>query len=287
MSARSYLFVPADSDRKLEKSRGAGADALIIDLEDSVTVEQKPAARQRAQEFLRDRETLSAELWVRINPLDTQDALMDLVTVVPAGPDGIVLPKMQSVADLIRLANYLDALEAQHDVPPGSIAMLPIVTETPAALFALDDLEFAGNRLSALTWGAEDLATAIGATANRMDDGRWSAPFELARSLCLFAASAAELAAVDTLCADFSDDTALRASCQQARRDGFAGKLAIHPKQVPVINACFTPSEQELERAKAIVDLFAANPGQAALSLDGQMVDIPHLRQAQRLLERA
>ncbi|MEM7278958.1 MAG: CoA ester lyase [Pseudomonadota bacterium] len=287
MSARSYLFVPADSDRKLEKSRGADADALIIDLEDSVTPEQKPAARQRAHDFLQGRGGLSAELWVRINPLDTEDALADLVAIVPAGPDGIVLPKMQSVAELIRLANYLDALEVQHDVAPRSIAMLPIVTETPTALFALDDLEFAGSRLSALTWGAEDLATAIGATTNRMDDGSWSAPFELARSLCLFAASAAELAAVDTLCADFSDDLALRSSCQQARRDGFAGKLAIHPRQVPIINECFTPSETELARAKAIVELFEANPGQAALSLDGQMVDIPHLRQAQRLLERA
>lgn len=288
MTARSLLFVPGDSDRKLAKAAGAGADLLILDLEDAVAPEQKDAARVRVREYLAaHRDRSQTRLWVRINPLDTAASLDDLAMVVAAGPDGIVQPKTRSANDVIRLGHYLDALEKAYALPPGHIQILPVATETPEAMFSLGELSHCGPRLSGITWGAEDLSAAVGATANKDAAGRWTPPFQLARSLCLFAAAAAKVAAIDTLFVDFRDDSGLRAACNEARRDGFTGKLAIHPDQVAAINECFVPSAQEIEHAVRVVALFHESPGVAALQLDGQMVDIPHLRQAERTLARA
>jgi citrate lyase subunit beta/citryl-CoA lyase len=297
VSARSWLFVPGDSDRKLARIEQCGADVVILDLEDSVAPAQKSAARARVYEFLRVYATRSAamqrpdvaarpQLWVRINPLSSTLAEDDLHAVAPAAPAGIVQPKTRSPADAVALAYRLDELEHGYGLRPGSIRILPIATETPAALFAIGDYAQVGARLAGLTWGAEDLSTVIGATATRGSDRAWTSPFEFVRSLCLFGAGAAGVAAVDTLCADFRDRDGLRASCERARRDGFTGKLAIHPDQVPTINECFAPTADELARAQRIVELFAANPDAAALSLDGQMVDIPHLRLAEKTLAR-
>jgi citrate lyase subunit beta/citryl-CoA lyase len=288
VSARSWLFVPGDSDRKLAKIEQCGADAVILDLEDSVAPEQKAAARGRVFEFLRAHASRPApQLWVRINPLNSGLAEADLDAVAPGAPAGIVQPKTCSPADAVALAYRLDELEHGHGLRSGSIRILPIATETPAALFAMGGFAQVGARLAGLTWGAEDLSAVIGASATHEADGAWTAPFEFVRSLCLFGAAAAGVAAIDTLHADYCDREGLRASCGRARRDGFTGKLAIHPDQVAVINEGFAPTADELARARRIVDLFAANPDAAALSLDGRMVDIPHLRLAEKTLARA
>jgi citrate lyase subunit beta/citryl-CoA lyase len=286
--ARSWLFVPGDSERKLAKAEACGADVLILDLEDSVAPEHKTAARILVREYLAARPAQRpAQLWVRVNPAGSADCAADLAAVVAARPDGIVQPKTRSAADVTGLATELERLERRHGLPPIAIRILPIATETPAALFAMGGYAQCGARLAGLTWGAEDLSVAIGATANQEIDGAWTAPFQLARSLCLFGAAAAGVAAIDTLHTDYRDHAGLAASCGAARRDGFSGKLAIHPEQVGVINECFLPSEAELSQARRIVALFAAHPGAAALALDGRMVDTPHLRQAQNILARA
>jgi len=288
VSARSLLFVPGDSDRKLAKCGDSGADLLILDLEDSVAAAHKAGARTRVAEFLRARPvTANTRLWVRTNPLSTPDAATDLEAVIGAKPDGIVQPKTRSFEDVARLGRRLDELEAQHGLPAGKIAILPIATETPEALFSLGGFGRCGARLYGLTWGAEDLSAAIGATAVKDANGEWTAPFQLARSLCLFGAAAAGVAPIDTLHADFRDTAGLRASCSAARRDGFTGKLAIHPDQVPVINESFVPSAAEISEARRIVALFADHPGTAALAFEGRMVDIPHLRRAEKTLARA
>jgi len=288
VTPRSLLFVPGDSDRKLARGADSGADALIIDLEDAVAADAKAAARVRASEFLRAHAgERSAQLWVRINPLDTAEAQADLAAVVAARPDGIVLPKTRSADDVIGLGQLLGALEQRSEVAQGSIRILPVATETPEAIFALGDFRRAGPRLLGMTWGAEDLSAAIGASANREADGSWTQPYQLVRALCLFGAAAAGVPAIDTVYVALRDLAGLRAECAAARRDGFVGKLAIHPDQVAVINECFLPSAAELAHAARVVALFAANPGVAALSLDGRMIDIPHLRQAQGILARA
>ena len=288
MTARSLLFVPGDSDRKLAKSDGFPADILILDLEYSVAPEQKSAARARVAEFMAARpERPRSQLWVRINPIDGPEALADLTAVVGARPDGIMQPKTRSVDDVLRLGDALDELESRHGLAAKSIRILPIATETPEAIFSLGTYGRSGPRLYGLTWGAEDLAAAIGAAGNKRSDGTWTNPFQLARSLCLFGASAAGVLAFDTLHGDIRDRAGLEASCVEARRDGFSGKLAIHPEQVATINECFTPSPDEIAHAKRVVALFAANPGVATLALDGQMLDIPHLRQAHKVLDRA
>lgn len=283
--SRSFLFVPADSERKLEKATVAGADALILDLEDSVMPESRPAARKLAAEFLR--EDRGPETWVRINPLDSPDIVSDLEAVVPAAPFGVVLPKPAGTGDAQRLSAMLDRIEAQQGIESGNTRILPIVTERPAALFRLQGYARSTPRLAGLTWGAEDLSAALGAARSRDEDGRWLPPYELARSLCLIAASAAELPAIDTVYTDFKDLEGLASYAAQARCDGFAGMLAIHPAQVPVINEAFLPGDHELQRAQKIVDLFAANPGAGALGLDGEMIDRPHLIQARKILDMA
>jgi citrate lyase subunit beta/citryl-CoA lyase len=278
---RSFLFVPADSERKLEKARSAGADALILDLEDAVAPAARPQARRLAVDYLQDADNV----WVRINPIDTQDSIADLDAVLPGAPAGIVLPKPRSAADAVVLAERLEGLEKKHGLEPGSTRIMALCTEHPEALFTLDSYIGATPRIDALSWGAEDLAAATGAVANRDDDGNWLPRFEMARSLCLFAAAAAEVAAVDTVYTDFRDLEGLLRYASQARRDGFSGMLAIHPAQVKVINAAFEPTAEELERAARIVRLFDENPGAGTVGLDGKMIDRPHLVQARRLLQ--
>lgn len=274
---RSYLFVPADSERKMKKAAQSGADALILDLEDSVAPAARPDARERCREFLDHAENC----WVRINPIDSDDAAADLEAVMSGAPAGIVLPKACGGDDVAKLATLLD----NFDAPATGI--LPIGTETPAALFALPGIAGSSVRLAALTWGAEDLSAAVGASAVRDEHGAWLPPYELARSLCLFAAHAAEIPAIDTVYTDFRDAEGLAAYAACARRDGFAGMLAIHPAQVDVINRAFVPTAAEVERAERIVALFADNPGAGALGMDGEMIDRPHLVQAERILQLA
>jgi citrate lyase subunit beta/citryl-CoA lyase len=286
---RSFLFVPGDSERKLARGAGSGADALILDLEDSVAPAHKAEARALVADYLRDHAGAGRRprLWVRINPLDGPDALADLAAIVPAAPDGIVLPKPEGPDDVRRCSHYLDALEAAAGLPVGGIPVLPIATETPAAAFRLGDYAGAGlARLHGLSWGAEDLSAALGASTNRAADGGWSDAYRLARSLCLLGAHAAGVAAIETLHADFRDTAGLVASSRAAQAEGFSGRLAIHPDQVGPINEAFTPSADEVAFARQVVALFAANPQAGALSLEGKMLDRPHLVQAQRVLAR-
>ena len=280
---RSYLFVPADSERKMKKASDVGADALILDLEDSIPPDSRPAARELSRNYLVDRE----RVWVRINPIDSADAAADLEAVMPSAPTGIVLPKSRGADDVVRLAAMLDTHERTHGIEAGRTCILPICTETPDALFTLGSYAGSSPRLAAMSWGAEDLSAAVGASAKRNDNGEWLPPYELARSLCLFGAAAAEVAAIDTVYTDFRDEKGLANYAANARRDGFSGMLAIHPEQVDVINRAFVPTTAELERAKRIVALFAENPGAGTLGMDGEMVDRPHLVQAERILQLA
>jgi citrate lyase subunit beta / citryl-CoA lyase len=283
---RSMLFVPGDSEKKIAKSEGFAPDAVILDLEDSVAPANKPAARRIVSDYLTSANRRCA-LYVRINPLDTPDALADLAAIMAARPDGIMLPKAGSAHQCVQLSHYLDAFEAQHGIQRGHTQLIPVATEVPEAVFALGNYAIVGARLVGITWGAEDLAAAIGAIDNRDEAGEWSQPFELTRSLCLFGASAAKVAAIDTLHADYKDDAGLAASSRRARRDGFAGRLAIHPAQVAIINEAFTPTEAEVAHAHQVIALFAANPGVGTLGLNGKMLDMPHLVQAQKTVALA
>lgn len=287
---RSMLFIPGDSEKKIGKIAGCGADAVILDLEDAVSPENKPLARQLTATCLNDhpRSSRKIQLWVRVNPFDTGLTLDDLAAVVAGAPDGIVQPKTDTPEDVRRLSHYLDALEAAHGLPAGSIPILPVATETAVAPFHLGAFAGAGlDRLAGLTWGAEDLSAAVGASTNRDADGEWAFTYKLARSLCLLAAHASGVQAIDTLYADFRDDEGLRASCRAARAEGFTGRLAIHPAQVAAINESFLPSAQELAHARRILDAFAANPGAGTVGLDGKMIDIPHKKGAERILAQA
>lgn len=285
---RSLLFVPADSERKLARAGEAGADAVILDCEDSVAAAAKPDARRLAAAFLREQAAIGAERWVRINPLDTADALADLAAVVAAAPDGVMLPKAAGPGDVARLSHYLDALEAQAGLPAGRIGIIPVATETPAAPFALGDYATAAlPRLRGLTWGAEDLSAALGASTHQRPAGGWADAYALVRSLVLLAAHAAGVEAIDTLLADYRDTDAVLAASQASRAEGFTGRLAIHPAQVAPINDGYRPTEAELDHARRVIAAFAAQPGAGAVGLDGRMLDRPHLRQAERLLEQA
>ncbi|MFO1469372.1 MAG: CoA ester lyase, partial [Steroidobacteraceae bacterium] len=275
---------------KLDKADGAGADALILDLEDSVAPDNKPRARDLVTAFLRARPRAhrASQLWVRINPLDSGLALADLAAVVAADPDGVMLPKADGPEDVRRLSHYLDALEAQHGLEPGSIRIVPVATETAIAPFRLGEYATAGlSRLMGLTWGAEDLAAALGASTNLAADGQWAQTYQLARSLTLLAARAAGVQAIDTLYVNFKDEPGLRASSRASRAEGFTGRLAIHPAQVAAINECYRPSREEIEHAKRVVAAFDASPGAGTIGLDGRMIDIPHLKQARAVLEQA
>lgn len=281
---RSMLFVPADSERKLVKGAETAADALILDLEDAVAPSRTAIARGMALDYLHAHADRSRQqLWVRINPLDTDAALLDLV-VAGGAPDGIVLPKVHSAAEVTRLSHFLDALEVREGVAPGTIRIMPVATETPQALFAFASYEGCSPRLAALTWGAEDLAAALGASTNRRPDGEYDSVYQLACAGCLAAAHAASVQPIDTLWADFNDASGLTKDAARARQRGFTGKIAIHPAQVNAINAAFTPSEDELTWSRRVVELFESNPGMGTVGLDGKMLDMPHLKQAQRVL---
>jgi citrate lyase subunit beta / citryl-CoA lyase len=284
MKLRSMLFVPGDSERKFAKAQGTGADALILDLEDSVAPGEKPRARAAVAALLDGANARPWAFFVRINALDTEFALADLVSVVKPGLDGIMLPKAGGAEDIVRVGHYLDALEAKAGMAAGTVKLCPVATETAAALFQLHSYAPAPPRLAALTWGGEDLAAALGATTNREADGGWTFPYQVARARALFAACAADVIPVDTIHADFRNLKGLEEDCRRSRRDGFLGRMAIHPDQVAVINACYSPNEQEIAAAKRIVEAFAANPGAGALGIDGKMVDIPHLKAARKLL---
>jgi citrate lyase subunit beta/citryl-CoA lyase len=286
MAMRSWLFVPGDSDSKLAKAPDLGADVLIADLEDAVAPQAKIYARQTAASWLEERAG-SAQRWVRINGLDTPMWRDDLAAVMPAAPTGVMLPKAAGPDQVRTLAAELYELEGHHGIPSGSTRILPLVSETPAAALGIPD--YAREqvpRLAGLTWGAEDLAAAIGASRKRDAEGRWTDAFRLVRSMVLLAAHARGLPAIDTLHADFRDLAGLERVAGESRADGFAGMLAIHPAQVEVINRAFTPTEAEVGEARAIVAAFAANPDAGVLQVEGRMVDQPHLEQARRLLDR-
>ncbi|MEW6642866.1 MAG: CoA ester lyase [Pseudomonadota bacterium] len=287
MMLRSLLFTPGDSLKKMEKGAAGAADALILDLEDSVAEPNKPAARTLVRDFLTAHPSRTRQqLWVRINPLDTPHALTDLAATVRGIPDGILLPKVNSGSDVKTLSNHLDALEAAFDVPAGHIGILAVATETPQALFALGSYRGSSPRLRALTWGAEDLAAALGASANRDAQGQLGFTYQMARSLCLAGATAAGVPAIETIFPDFRNRAGLEAYASAGRRDGFRGMIAIHPDQVEVINNAFAPSDQEIAWARRVVAAFdQATTG--TVGLDGQMLDMPHLKQARHLLAMA
>lgn len=285
---RSLLFVPGDSEKKLEKGFGAGADVVIVDLEDSVASQNKVAAREIASRFIAgNRQQTSSAIYIRVNDLSTGLTDDDLAVLVAVKPDGIMLPKSNSGQEVQQLSAKLRVHEAENGLPDGGIKILPIITETAAGVLAAASYAGASARLAGLTWGAEDLSAAIGARAARDENGRYTDVFRLARSMTILAAGAAEVAAIDTVFPAFRDMAAFEAECAEAERDGFTGKMAIHPAQVPVINAAFTPSAEAIERSQAIVAAFeaAGNPG--VVGIDGKMYDRPHLRLAERLLARA
>jgi citrate lyase subunit beta/citryl-CoA lyase len=279
---RSLLFVPADSERKLARGLESGADALILDLEDSVAASNRPTARHLAREFLDAHGPERVRRYVRVNPLNSGLALDDLTATIAGRPDGILVPKC--VPDDVRTADhYLSAFEAAAGMPIGTVRIIAIATETAEAVFALGSYAGTSPRLEAITWGAEDLSACIGGS-NRTIDGDYDGPYKLARSLCLLAASAAGVSAIDTIYTDFKDPDGLRAEALAARRSGFAAKMAIHPAQVAIINEAFSVSAAEREWAERVVAAFAAQPDAGTLALDGRMIDKPHLVLARRLL---
>ncbi|MGE4337293.1 MAG: CoA ester lyase [Pigmentiphaga sp.] len=283
---RSFLFVPGDSSRKMAKAATTVAHALMLDLEDSVAVENLAAARQTVRDFLlAQRDRTRQQLWVRINPMESDKILDDLASVVAGAPDGVLLPKCQGSAEVIRLDHYLTALERREGISPGSIRIMTVSTETATAMFELGSYRNASPRLHGLTWGAEDLSTALGASTNRADDGAYAFTYQFARTLCLLGAKAAGAQAVDTIKSDFRDSEGLVAEVRRARQDGFTAKFAIHPDQLAAINAGFRPDAREVEQARAIVAAFQAAEGSGTVQVDGVMVDKPHLVQALQILE--
>jgi citrate lyase subunit beta / citryl-CoA lyase len=285
---RSLLFVPANGGPKLDKAVASGADAVIIDLEDSIAPERKDTARAAALAFLKRASAASERprLLVRINELDTGMTDADLDAIVAGTPDAVVLPKAEGAASVVHLDAKLTAREAIAGVSEGHIKILAQAVETAAGLFAAGTFRGASARLIGLTWGPEDLSAELGAAANRNADGALTEPYRLARSLCLYAAAAANLPAIETVFVDFRNSEGLRRDTEAARRDGFTGRLAIHPAQVPIINDVFTPTSAEIEKAKAVVAAFAAQPGAGAVGIEGKMYDRPHLVRARALLAR-
>jgi len=283
---RSLLFVPGDSPKKLDKSMTVGADALILDLEDSVAPDRKNEAREITLAFLKETgaQANRPRLVVRVNAIATGLTDADLDAVVAGRPDAILLPKAEGGASIVHLDAKLTAREAIHGVDDGAIKILALTTETAKALFVAGTYADTSPRLIGLTWGAEDLSAELGAEANRAADGSWLDPYRLARSLCIAGASAAEVQAIDTVYVDYRNDAGLRREAEEARRDGFTAKLAIHPGQVAPINEVFTPSPETIAKARAVIAAFAANPGTGTIGIDGVMYDRPHLARAERLL---
>jgi citrate lyase subunit beta/citryl-CoA lyase len=286
---RSLLFVPADGGSKLDKAMASGTDAVIVDLEDSIAPDGKVAARKSAADFLKQASQAASRprLLVRVNAIATGLIDADLDAVVSARPDAIMLPKAEGGASIVHADAKLAVCEALGGLPDGTIKILAIATETAAALFRAGTYGGASARLTGLTWGAEDLSADLGAETNRDADGRFLDPYRLARALCLAGAAAAGVPALDTVTPDFRNAALLRDEAQAARRDGFVGKMAIHPAQVPIINEVFTPSAEAIARARAVVAAFEANPGKGAVAVGGVMHDRPHLVRARRLLAQA
>lgn len=280
---RSLLFVPGDSGRKFARALTGAADALILDLEDSVAAAGKAAARATVRTMLAGRGRPA--LYVRVNALDTGLTLADLAAVMPGGPDGIVLPKCAGAADARHVGAWLDAFEAACGHPPGRTGIIAIATETAQSLFGLGSYRDAGPRLRGMMWGAEDLSASLGATGNRAGR-RYHTPYVLARDLCLAGAAAAGVPAIDTVYTEIDDLDGLREEAGAACRDGFAAKAVIHPRHVEPVNAAFTPAPEAVAHARRIVALFE-NPGTGVQTLDGKMIDKPHLRAAERILARA
>jgi citrate lyase subunit beta/citryl-CoA lyase len=286
---RSLLFVPADSARKLEKSLTAQADMLLVDLEDSVAPDNKEQAREMAAQFVGQarRSPGAPDIYLRVNALDSPWTDADLAAIMPYAPAGVMLPKSHSGADVDDLSNRLAVHEAELGLEDGVTRILVVATETASSLFNLDTYQGVSDRLHGLSWGAEDLSADIGARSNRTEDGQFSEPFRLARNLCLFAAVAAGVTPIDTVFTNFRDIEGLRREAVAAERDGFTAKMAIHPDQVAIINDVFTPSAQAVARARAIVEAFAQAGGKGVIAIDGEMLDQPHLKRAEKLLRRA
>lgn len=282
---RSFLFVPGDSLRKFESAKKTAADALILDLEDSIASDQKVVARGITRGML-DARHPDQKMYIRVNALDTGMTLGDLAAVMPGRPDGIVLPKCEGAADVNRLALYLDAFEAASNLEQGSTRIVPVATETARAVLKLFDFEGASPRLWGLMWGAEDLAASLGASGNRTASG-FRRPFLLARDLCLISAAAAGVVAIDTIATDIDDLIALKQESIAARQDGFLAKVVIHPKHVDVVNAAFMPTDEEIAWSRKVVKAFDENPDTGVVRLDGQMLDRPHLRAALKILAQA
>ncbi len=290
MIIRSWLFVPGDSERKLEKAKTNPSDALILDLEDSVSDDRQELARAMVREYLLEREDRKRQqLWVRINPLDTELSLPDLAAVMPGAPDGICLPKVYSAKDVNKLANFLSALEAREGLEIGSTKILVVATETAASLLSFHTyLEGVTERMTAITWGAEDLSAALGASDNmHATSGGYDDPYLMAKSLCLAAARALDVQPVGVVYVNYQNMGGLSNECLNDRKTGFVGKIAIHPAQAEVINKAFTPTVDEINYATRVVSVFEQNPGVGVVGLDGKMLDMPHLKQAKNLLSLA
>jgi citrate lyase subunit beta/citryl-CoA lyase len=285
---RSLLFVPATGGSRLDKAFASGADAVILDLEDSIASERKDEARKAALEFLKAKASAKnrPRLLVRINGLDTGMVDADLDAVVAGAPDAVLFPKAEGGATVTHLDAKLTAREAIAGLPEGAIKILAQAVETAAGVFTAGTYRDCSARLIGLTWGPEDLSAELGAEANREANGELTEPYRLARIMCLYGAAAARVPAFETIHVDFRNTQVLRADTEIARRDGFAGRLAVHPAQVPVINEVFTPTQEQIDKAKAVVSAFAANPGAGAVGVDGKMYDRPHLLRAQALLAR-
>jgi citrate lyase subunit beta/citryl-CoA lyase len=285
---RSLLFIPGDSPKKLEKALTCGADAVIVDLEDAISPERKAQARDITLGFLKEAVSVPTRptLLVRINGLQTGLIDADLDAVVAGRPDGIMLPKAEGGAAVTHCDAKLTAHEAIHGLAEGHIGIVAIATETAAAMFLAGTYGGSSKRLKGLTWGAEDLSVELGAEANRDAQGNFLAPYQLARSLCLAGAAAAQVQAIDTVYIDFRNEAGLRRECEEARRDGFTGKMAIHPAQVAVVNEVFTPTPEAIAHAQAVIAAFAADPGAGTIGIGGRMYDRPHLERAKQLLAR-
>ena len=280
---RSMLFVPGDRPERFAKAAASGADAVILDLEDAVVAERRPQARTEIAAWLRSGER-KVPAWVRINPVDSDDALADLAAIIDGRPDGIVLPKARDGSDVERAHHWLESLEARAGFARGSIGLLPLITESAGALLRAPSFASLPARVTALTWGAEDLAADVGAAGNKTADGEYELTFAMARSFCLLAAAAAGVAAFDTIDTDFRDTAAIERRARASRRQGFAGKLAIHPAQIAPIHAAYSPTQDEIAWAERVVAAFRAAPGAGAVAFEGGMLDKPHLRQAERIL---
>jgi len=290
MIIRSWLFVPGDSERKMLKARDNPADALIVDLEDSVSNDRQSIARDMSCAYLRERSDRSTQqLWVRINPLDTELSLPDLAAVMPGRPDGICLPKVYSAKDVNTLCNYLSALEAREGIAQGATKILCVATETAASLLTFHTyVEGVSKRLTAMTWGGEDLSAALGASDNRHPvTGEYDDPYLIAKSFTLAAAKAIEAQPVGVVYANFRDSDGFEVECKRDRRAGFVGKVAIHPAQAEIANRMFTPSDEEVAHARRVIEVFEANPGVGTIGLDGMMLDMPHLKQARNTVALA